>query len=130
VPGVSQAGAWRTKHSLLMTNYEPNSPSRRAGDRSDEKLVIVRGALKGDKGKNIESRFQRFGRLALEAVGDRSGVSRWQVSKVKSRLKMSRKGKRGKTGGGMNIRFPGRHESDSLWECRRLQTLIAFHLPI
>jgi hypothetical protein len=36
---------WPTKHSLLMTNYEPKSPSRRAGDRSDEKNVIVRGAL-------------------------------------------------------------------------------------
>ena len=44
--------------------------------------------LKGDKGENIESRFQRFGRLALAAVGDRSGVSRWQVKKVKLRAKM------------------------------------------
>jgi hypothetical protein len=44
--------------------------------------------LKGDKGKNIESRFQRFGRLALAAVGDWSGVSRWQVKKVKLRAKM------------------------------------------
>ena len=38
--------------------------------------------------------------------------------------------KRGKTSGGMNIRFPGRHESDSFWECRCLQTLIAFRPPI
>jgi hypothetical protein len=45
VPGASQAGAWRTKHSLLTTNYEPKSPSRRAGDQSDEKIVIARGAL-------------------------------------------------------------------------------------
>jgi hypothetical protein len=45
VPGASQAGTWPTKHSLLTTNYEPKSPSRRAGDRSDEKIVIVRGAL-------------------------------------------------------------------------------------
>ena len=45
MPGASQAGAWPTKHSLLMPNYEPKSPSRRAGDRSDEKIVIVRGAL-------------------------------------------------------------------------------------
>ena len=44
-PGASKAGAWPTKHSLLTTNYEPKSPSRRAGDRSDEKIVIVRGAL-------------------------------------------------------------------------------------
>jgi hypothetical protein len=43
--------------------------------------------LKGDKGENIESRFQRLGRLALAAVGDRSGVSRWQVKKVKLRAK-------------------------------------------
>ena len=45
VPDASQAGARRTKQSLLTTNYEPKSPLRRAGDRSDEKLVIVRGAL-------------------------------------------------------------------------------------
>jgi hypothetical protein len=43
--------------------------------------------LKGDKGNNIEGRFQRFGRLALGAVGDRSGVSRWQVRKVKLRAR-------------------------------------------
>ena len=47
--------------------------------------------LKGDKGKNVESRFQRFGRLALAAVGGLSGVSRWQVKKVKLRGKMSNK---------------------------------------
>ena len=47
MPGASQAGAWHTKHSLLTTNYEPKSPSRRASDQSDEKIVIVRGALKG-----------------------------------------------------------------------------------
>ena len=45
MPGASQAGAWPTKHSLLTTNYEPKSPSRRASDRSNEKIVIVRGAL-------------------------------------------------------------------------------------
>jgi hypothetical protein len=45
--------------------------------------------LKGDKGKNIESRFQRFGRLALDAVGAKSGVSRWQVKKIKLRAKTS-----------------------------------------
>jgi hypothetical protein len=45
VPGASQAGAWRTKHRLLTTNYATKSPSRRACDRSDEKLHIVRGAL-------------------------------------------------------------------------------------
>ena len=44
--GASQADAWRTKDCLLTTNYEPKSASRRPGDRSDEKLVIVRGALK------------------------------------------------------------------------------------
>jgi predicted signal transduction protein with EAL and GGDEF domain len=45
VPGAPQRGAWRTKHSLLTTDYEPKSLSRRAGDRSDEQIVIVRGAL-------------------------------------------------------------------------------------
>jgi hypothetical protein len=30
--------------------------------------------LQGDNGKNIESRFQRFARLALVAVGDKSGA--------------------------------------------------------
>jgi hypothetical protein len=40
VPGASQAGAWRTKHSLLMTNYEPKSAPRRAGDRSEEKSLL------------------------------------------------------------------------------------------
>ena len=39
------SGAWPTKHRLLTTNYEPKSPSRRASDQSDEKIVIVRGAL-------------------------------------------------------------------------------------
>jgi hypothetical protein len=48
--------------------------------------------LKGDKGKNVESRFQRFGRLALAAVGDQSSVSRWQVTKVKLQAEMSGKG--------------------------------------
>jgi hypothetical protein len=48
--------------------------------------------LKGDKGKNVESRFQRFGRLALAAVGDRSRVSRWQVTNLKLQAKMSGKG--------------------------------------
>jgi hypothetical protein len=33
------SGAWPTKHRLLTTNYEPKSPSRRASDRSDEKIV-------------------------------------------------------------------------------------------
>ena len=46
MPGAPHAGAWRTKRSILTTNYEPKSPSRRTGDQSDEKLVIVRGALK------------------------------------------------------------------------------------
>src|SRR5712692_11859490 len=38
--------------------------------------------------------------------------------------------KRGKTRGGMILRFSGRRESDSLWECRLLQTSIAFRTPI
>ena len=44
MPGASQAGAWRTKRSLLTTNYAPKSPSRRVSGRSNEKLAIVRGA--------------------------------------------------------------------------------------
>jgi hypothetical protein len=40
-------------------------------------------------------------------------------------------GKRGKSrGGGMIIRFSRRRESDSLRECRRPQTLMAFRTPI
>ena len=31
--------------------------------------------------------------------------------------KINRAGKRGKTGGGMNLRFTGGHELDSFWEC-------------
>ena len=49
-PRASQAGAWPTKHGLLTTNYEPKSPSRRASDQSDEKIVIVRGAHYKDWG--------------------------------------------------------------------------------
>ena len=39
-------------------------------------------------------------------------------------------GKRGKSRGGMIIRFPRRRESDSLWGCRRPKTSIAFQTPI
>jgi hypothetical protein len=46
--------------------------------------------LKGEKGENIESRFQRFSRLALAAAGDKSSVSRWQVKKIKLRAKTFR----------------------------------------
>jgi hypothetical protein len=55
VPGASRAGAWPTKHSLLTTNYEPKSPYRRASDRSDEKIVIVRGALNKNYGIEFSS---------------------------------------------------------------------------
>ena len=81
----------RGRHSAIERRYVQVVEEiwRRHGLGADVGLAFDH--LKGDKGKNIESRFQRFGRLALEAVGDRSGVSRWQVSKVKSRLKMSRK---------------------------------------
>ena len=40
------------------------------------------------------------------------------------------KGKRGKTGGGMNLRFTGGHESDSFWECCRPPTSMAYRTPI
>jgi hypothetical protein len=39
-------------------------------------------------------------------------------------------GKRGKTGGGMNLRFTGGHESDSFWECCRPPTSMAYRMPI
>jgi hypothetical protein len=81
----------RGRHSAIEGRYVQGVEEiwRRHGLGADVGLAFDH--LKGDKGKNIESRFQRFGGLALEALGDRSGVSRWQVSKVKSRLKMSRK---------------------------------------
>jgi hypothetical protein len=69
-------------------------------------------------------------------AADPSGFALWKSAELKQRDEaLSKKvgpdhSKRGKTGGGMNIRFPGRHESDSLRECRRLQTLTSFHLPI
>ena len=39
-------------------------------------------------------------------------------------------GKRGKTGGGMNLRFTGGHELDSFWECCRPPTSMAYRTPI
>ena len=38
--------------------------------------------------------------------------------------------KRGKTGGGMNLRFTGGHELDSFWECCRPPTSMAYRTPI
>jgi hypothetical protein len=58
---------------------------RRHGLGSDVGLAF--DFFKRGQGKNIESRFQRFSRLALAAVGDQSSVSRWQILKVKSRAK-------------------------------------------
>ena len=60
-PAVAQAGAWRTKRRIFTTNYEPKSPVRHASDRSDEKTVIVRGALK---------EFSRLEIAEQETVGD------------------------------------------------------------
>ena len=39
-------------------------------------------------------------------------------------------GKRGKTGGGMNLQFTGGHELDSFWECCRPPTSMAYRTPI
>ena len=39
-------------------------------------------------------------------------------------------GKRGKTGGGMNLRFTGGHELDLFWECCRPPTSMAYRTPI
>ena len=38
--------------------------------------------------------------------------------------------KRGKTGGGMNLRFTGGHELDLFWECCRPPTSMAYRTPI
>ena len=38
---------------ILTTNYEPKSRSRRTGDQFEEKIVIVRGALKRVEDLNI-----------------------------------------------------------------------------
>jgi hypothetical protein len=67
LPGASQASAWPTKHSLLTTNYEPKSPSRRAGDRPDEKIVIVRGALQARVWLSAAGMMARF-HLAAPSV--------------------------------------------------------------
>jgi hypothetical protein len=71
VPGASQAGAWPTKHSLLTTNYEPKSPSRRASDQSDEKIVIVRGALKevAQSDHQIRRTLDEFMKQAVAEMG-------------------------------------------------------------
>jgi hypothetical protein len=45
-------------------------------------------------------------------------------------VKKGKAGKRGKTGGGMNLRFTGGHESDSFWECCRPPTSMAYRMPI
>jgi hypothetical protein len=39
-------------------------------------------------------------------------------------------GNRGKSRGGMILRFTGGRESDSFWACRRLPMLTAFRTPI
>jgi len=69
VPGASQAGAWCTKHSLFTTNYEQKLPSCRDGEQSDEKIVIVRGALQRFSG-NIDQVF--VGKLAFARPSVRS----------------------------------------------------------
>jgi hypothetical protein len=55
----------------------------------ESKVGLAFDFLLGKNGKNVESAFQRFGRLALAAVGDRSNISRWQVAKFKSQAKKS-----------------------------------------
>ena len=42
-------------------------------------------AYDGAQGKNVESNFQRFARLALAAVGDNSVVSRRQITNFKKK---------------------------------------------
>jgi hypothetical protein len=60
VPGASQAGAWPTKHSLLTTNYEPKSPSRRASDQSDEKSSLFEVPI-----CNVRLALAQFTRLTM-----------------------------------------------------------------
>jgi putative ABC transport system substrate-binding protein len=68
-PARPRAGAaWRTKQSLLATNHALKSPSRRAGDQSDEKNVIVRGALQ--LVRELLPNAARFGVLADPANVD------------------------------------------------------------
>ena len=44
--------------------------------------------------------------------------------------RLAKNGKRGKTGGGMNLRFTGGHELDLFWECCRPPTSMAYRMPI
>jgi hypothetical protein len=68
--------------------------------------------------------------IGLGAVGDRSEVFLFGGDAAEKVLQNAAKplmrlvrftcsfGKRGKTRGGMILRFPGGRESDSFWECR------------
>jgi hypothetical protein len=77
----------RGRHLAIAVGYVRAVEAIRRRHGLGARVGLAFDYLKGDKGENIESRFQRFGRLALAAVGDRSGVSRWQVKKVKLRAK-------------------------------------------
>jgi CRP-like cAMP-binding protein len=93
VPGASRAGARHTKDSLLTTNYAPKSPSRRAADQSDEKIVIVRGALFNSSEKRLArvlllmANFgkdgrpeQIVGKISQETLAEMIGTTRSRVS--------------------------------------------------
>jgi hypothetical protein len=70
VPGASQAGAWRTKHCILTTNYEPKSPSRRAGNQSDEKKRHCSRCPQVDTAFRDATRARQMPRIVAMAARD------------------------------------------------------------
>jgi len=99
VPGAPHAGAWRTKHCILSTNYEPKSRSGRTSDQFDEKLVIVRGALKlsGSKlhGPIVVTTMAGSGRLGRQAFPNASsGAARTRTAIPKTRSHTAARGDR------------------------------------
>ena len=92
MPGASQASAWPTKHGLLTTNYEPKSPSRRASDQSDEKIVIVRGALKPiDKAVAFLRRELAHGEVEAALVEENAktdGIAPRTLDRARARLRV------------------------------------------
>ena len=81
-------------------------------------------ALEG-LGKSLRSTDE----VVIEATGNGMAVSRVLTAFV-ARVIIASFGKRGKTGGGMNLRFTGGHELDSFWECCRPPTSMAYRTPI
>src|ERR1700674_2506130 len=96
------------------------------------KLTVVRRMLAGENVSAL-ARELKVLRKDLYAWRDRFRSGGPEALRGRGRPRKAEtavRGKRGKSGGGMNLRFPRRHESDSFWECCCPQTLAAFHLPI